>query len=111
MAFAISICFQKTFSFLNCSTSAFEVCVVSTVGFGASRGATKTTTSCSPSASAMPLVAGYDVPSTTTRVATTIGDGRSDDTKNSYEPDRPVILNDQSVFTAAAIGSPAANCS
>jgi hypothetical protein len=25
MAFAISICFQKTFSFLNCSISAFDV--------------------------------------------------------------------------------------
>jgi hypothetical protein len=48
-------------------------------------------------------VAGYDVPSTTTRVATTSGGGRSDDTKNSYEPDRPVIVNVQSPFTAAAI--------
>ena len=32
MAFAISICFQKTFSFLNCSIRAFNVCVASTVG-------------------------------------------------------------------------------
>ena len=31
-AFAISICRQKTFSCLNCSTSAFELCVSFTVG-------------------------------------------------------------------------------
>src|ERR1700720_1582633 len=32
MVFAMSICFQKILSFLNCSTSALEVCVLSTVG-------------------------------------------------------------------------------
>src|SRR5919112_2194321 len=57
----------------------------------------------------MPRAAGCDVPLTMTRVATTTGGGRSEDARNSYEPDRPVILNDQSALTAAAIAVPPAN--
>ena len=53
----------------------------------------------------MPLPSEYDVPSTTTRVATIAG-ARSDEAKKSYEPDNPVSLKDQSPLTGVAIPLP-----
>ena len=75
-------CFQKTFSFLNCSTSATELCVASTGVFRRCARFHKdddiVIAFCERNASGRR----FDVPSMTTRVTTTSGGGRSDDTRN-----------------------------
>ena len=59
----------------------------------------------------MLLPPGCDAPSTTTRVATMAGGGRSDDAKKiEYSPDSPVIVNDQLLSTGDAIDRPGVGC-
>src|SRR3972149_5636795 len=101
MAFAISSCLHRTFSALNRSTSAPTDTVLSTVGLGGSRGATKTTTSWAAAAC---------TPSTVMRVALTAG-ALSAETVNSYEPDRPAMRKDHSAVTRAVTGIDAEYCS
>jgi hypothetical protein len=68
-----SICFQKTFSFWNCRGAHPKLCVLSTVDFAASPRRDETTTIVLALVrKAMAAAAGYGVPSTTTRVATTL---------------------------------------
>src|SRR3990172_4010438 len=110
MAFAISSCLHRTFSALNRSTSAPTDTVLSTVGLGGSRGATKTTTSWAPSVSATSAPAAACTPSTVMRVALTAG-ALSAETVNSYEPDRPAMRKDHSAVTRAVTGIDAEYCS